>query len=193
MIPTEQQVEQRIAILGLSAPRVTSAMIDALVESLTYDTHYIPGTTTVLATSFLPSGFSVATDKSAAASPENFNLQLGIELAIAKCKEISRQKLWELEGYRLKQALQEKRVDVATEAVRTIRAQLCKHRPDVVDGLDNLHQLAEQNLDADALARVEQQRVRLYDLFKALDQDEAIALSLVFWQIVGEPKAKASN
>lgn len=122
MIPTEQQVEQRIAVLGLSAPRVTPAMIDALVESLTFDTHYIPGTTTVVATSLLPSGFTVATTKSA--SPENFNLALGIEIAIGKCKDESRQKLWELEGYRLKQALHEQSVDIAADSVRTIRANL---------------------------------------------------------------------
>ncbi|MNJ43916.1 hypothetical protein D3C77_389420 [compost metagenome] len=124
MIPTEQQVEQRIAVLGLSAPRVTPAMIDALVESLTFDTHYIPGTTTVVATSLLPSGFTVTTTKSASASPDNFNLALGIEIAIGKCKDESRQKLWELEGYRLKQALHEQSVDIAADSVRTIRANL---------------------------------------------------------------------
>lgn len=127
MIPSEQQVEDRIAVLGLSAPRVTPAMIDALVESLTFDTHYIPGTTTVLATSFLPSGFSVATTKSGSASAENFNLTLGIEIAIGKCKEESRQKLWELEGYCLKKKLHEQSVDIAADSVRTIRATL-EHR-----------------------------------------------------------------
>jgi len=126
MIPTEQQVEQRIAVLGLSAPRVTPAMIDALVESLTFDTHYIPGTTTVVATSLLPSGFTVTTTKSASASPENFNLALGIEIAIRKCKDESRQKLWELEGYRLKHALHEQSESIAADSMRTIRANLEK-------------------------------------------------------------------
>lgn len=124
MIPTEQQVEQRIAVLGLSAPRVTPAMIDALVESLTFDTHYIPGTTTVVATSLLPSGFTVTTTKSAPASPENFNLALGIEIAIRKCKDESRQKLWELEGYRLKHALHEQSESIAADSLSTIRANL---------------------------------------------------------------------
>ncbi|MCE0871041.1 Gp49 family protein [Pseudomonas alloputida] len=193
MIPTEQQVEQRIAVLGLSAPRVTPAMIDALVESLTYDTHYIPGTTTVLATSFLPSGFSVATDKSAAASPENFNLQLGIELAIAKCKEVSRQKLWELEGYRLKQALQEKRVDVGAEAVRTIRANLGKPRPDVAATMASVEQSIAQALPADDLAQIEQHRVRLLELFKAFDEAETVALVMAFGEVVGSPMLKARS
>lgn len=124
MIPSEQQVEQRAAVLGLTAPRVTPAMIDALVESLTFDTHYISGTTTVVATSVLPSGITIASTMSASASAENFNLALGIEVAIGKCKEDSRKKLWELEGYRLKQALHEQSVDIAADSVRTIRANL---------------------------------------------------------------------
>lgn len=193
MIPTEQQVEQRIAVLGLSAPRVTPAMIDALVESLTFDTHYIPGTTTVLATSFLPSGFSVATEKSAAASPENFNLPLGIEIAIGKCKDASRQKLWELEGYRLKQALQEKRVDVGAEAVRTIRANLAKPRPDATATLAKVEQSLAQTLPADDLAQVEQHRARLLDLFKAFDEAETVALVMAFAEVVGTPMLEASS
>lgn len=193
MTPTEQQVEQRIAVLGLSEPRVTPAMIDALVESLNFDTHYIPGTTTVLATSFLPSGFSVATEKSAAASPENFNLPLGIEIAIGKCKDASRQKLWELEGYRLKQALQEKRVDVGAEAVRTIRANLAKQRPDLVATVASVEQSIAQRLPADDLDQVEQHRVRLLELFKAFDEAETVALVMAFAEVVGSPMGKASS
>lgn len=124
MTPAEKQVETKIASLGLSAPRITPQHIDALVESLTFDTHYIPGTSSVVATSILPSGFTVATAISGAASHENNAIALCIETAIGKCRDESRRKLWELEGYRLKQTMHEIRQDVGRNAIAQARETL---------------------------------------------------------------------
>lgn len=126
MTPDEQQVETKIASLGLTAPRITPQRIDGLVESLTFDIHHIPGTTTILASAFLPSGFHVVTGSSVAVSPSNFRYDLGVEIAIKKARELAREKLWELEGYMLKQTVHQLRGLNAADALDEIRATLEK-------------------------------------------------------------------
>lgn len=124
MTPAEKQVETKIANLGLSAPRITPQHIDALMKGVTYSTHHVPGTTTVLATAIMASGFTLVTAESASASPENFRLQLGIELAISKAERLARDELWKLEGYRLKQTMHEIRQDVGRNAIAQARETL---------------------------------------------------------------------
>jgi len=124
MTPEEHQIETRIANLGLNAPRITPQRIDALMQAVTYSTHHVPGTTTVLATALMPSGFSLVTAESACASPENFNVTLGIEIAIAKAERLARDELWKLEGYRLKQTLHELKQDIGNAAIAQAREAL---------------------------------------------------------------------
>lgn len=120
----EQKVEAIILSAGLTAPRLTPAMIDQLMAGVTYSTHVVPGTTTTVAYAVAPSGFVLCAGESACASPENFNPALGIEMAITKATAMARDKLWELEGYRLKQALHEVSTGTATKALEQIRSVL---------------------------------------------------------------------
>ncbi len=97
----DEQVEKEIKQKGLTAPRVTKEQIDALVDSLIFKTHLVEGTTTTVAVAILPSGFTAAVAESACASPENFDADLGVKIAISRATDRARNKLWELEGYRL--------------------------------------------------------------------------------------------
>lgn len=124
MTECEKKYEAIILDLGLTAPRITPAMINELMDRVTYATQVVPGTTTTLATAIAASGFTLCTVESACASPENFNPALGIEIAITKAKVAAREKLWELEGYRLTQALYEVRQASATQALEQIRTVL---------------------------------------------------------------------
>lgn len=102
----DRDMEKEIQDKGLTAPRITFDHIEELANQLTFETHVYAGTTTTVATAFLD-GFSVATEISACASPENFDAELGAKYAIVKAKTAAKSKLWELEGYRLQRSLLE--------------------------------------------------------------------------------------
>lgn len=104
---TDQALEVLIISQGLTAPRITLAQIDALVASLSYHTYVIPGTTTTIAAAIAPGDAVVAIGSSASVSAANFREQLGRDSAIANAKAKAREKLWELEGWRLKRNLWE--------------------------------------------------------------------------------------
>lgn len=125
----ELKIESILADLGLTAPRITPAMIDELMRQVTYSTSVVSGTTTTLATAIDGSGFTLCTVASASASPENFNPALGIEIAITKARAEAREKLWELEGYRLKRALHDARHSTSTMALEQIRTVLGRTQP----------------------------------------------------------------
>lgn len=95
---SEQAIEQEIQAKGLSAPRLTPAMIDA--EIMDEDYHVFPGTTLTVCCLTLRNGFTV-TGESAAASPENFDQEIGRMIA----RQNAREKIWPLEGYLLKEKL----------------------------------------------------------------------------------------
>lgn len=97
-MPTEQQIEQEIQAKGLTAPRLTPDQIDAAIVSAHY--HVFPGTTLTVCCLKLRNGFTV-TGESAAASPENFDQEIGIKIA----RQNARDKIWALEGYLLKEQL----------------------------------------------------------------------------------------
>ena len=78
---------------------VSHETIDALVKSLTYTYGRVGETTVTGCWSFLPNGFSVAYGQSACVDPESYNTELGQSIALKRCMEASRNKLWELEGY----------------------------------------------------------------------------------------------
>lgn len=116
---TDQQIENEIQAKGLTAPRVTPADIESAIDGEYYFTaqegveghasaHGLPyGDSTnnpldlltfcVLVTR---NGFTVV-GKSACASPENFNAELGCKIARADAVN----QLWPLLGYELKSKL----------------------------------------------------------------------------------------
>jgi len=120
----DDAIEAQIQAKGLTAPRVTQERINDVIASEHYFTARegvlgmlaadgVPATTYERANAapaplglltfcvlVLKNGFTV-TDESACASPENFDAQIGCELA----RQNARQKIWALEGYLLKERL----------------------------------------------------------------------------------------
>jgi hypothetical protein len=98
----EQQLEQELQARGLTASRNTPDHIDQLLAKSQVGFWQPEGTTLTICVIQLPNGFCV-TGESAAASPENFQTDVGQELAF----KMARDKVWQLEGYLLKSKLQE--------------------------------------------------------------------------------------
>jgi len=121
MSEADQNFEKILAGLGLPGPRVTLAMVEEILATVTYDTRVIKGTTCTQAVAILPGGFVLATGQAASADPANFNPALGIERAISKARDLARDAIWQHEGYRLSQALYEVRQDKASAALNQIR------------------------------------------------------------------------
>jgi hypothetical protein len=96
----EQAVEAAIQAKGLNAPRLRPDDIDAAVSGIQF--HVFPGTTLTVCCLTLKNGFTV-TGESAAASPSNFDAEIGKDIAFKNARE----KIWALEGYLLKQRLHE--------------------------------------------------------------------------------------
>lgn len=97
----EQAVEAEIQAKGLNAPRLNPTMIDATIAAEDY--HVFPGTTLTVCALTLRNGFIVV-GESAAASPENFNAELGRKIA----RDNARNKIWAFEGYLLRERLSAK-------------------------------------------------------------------------------------
>ena len=122
----EKQLEQEIQDKGLTAPRLTPDHIDSVIKHVAYFTAgdgyagalavtqefnlldegerviSVPEELDLLTFCVitLKNGFTV-TGESACASPENFDAEIGKKVAY----ENARQKIWQLEGYLLKQKL----------------------------------------------------------------------------------------
>ncbi len=94
----EQQIEQEIKAKGLNAPRLTPDHLDSVIVGEDY--HVFTGTTLTVCALKLRNGF-VVTGESAAASPENFDAEIGKKIA----RQNAREKIWMLEGYLLKQRI----------------------------------------------------------------------------------------
>ena len=91
---SEQQVEQKIQEKNLNAPRLTPDHIDSRI--LTEQYHVFPGTTVTVCCLTLKNGFTTV-GHSACASPENFNEEIGRDIA----RKNAREQIWQLEGYLL--------------------------------------------------------------------------------------------
>lgn len=115
----DDAIESEIQRKGKTAPRVTPAALQAVIVSEHYFTAGDgvagatgaypnagnPGQPLSLLTFcvlVLQNGFTV-TGESACASPENFDAEIGRQIA----RQNAEQKIWPLEGYRLKQQLHE--------------------------------------------------------------------------------------
>lgn len=89
--------------MSKAAPRVTQEQIDALLNRMDVHTttcqHPTPH---VMAIAWLDGKFHLGTAISKAdIATGNFNEELGIERSTRDVLEIAKNKLWELEGYRL--------------------------------------------------------------------------------------------
>lgn len=98
MSESEAAIEKEIQDKGLNAPRLTPALIDAAIKSEDY--HIFTGTTLTVCALTLQNGF-IVTGESAAASPANFDVELGRKIA----RDNARNKIWAFEGYLLRQKL----------------------------------------------------------------------------------------
>lgn len=98
MESNEIAVEKEIREKGLIAPRINPDMIDSTIKAEDY--HVFPGTTLTVCCLTLKNGFTV-TGESAAASPENFDKEIGEQIA----RRNARNKIWALEGYLLREKL----------------------------------------------------------------------------------------
>lgn len=114
----EQQIENEIQRKGLNAPRLTPALIDEAIQSEQY--HVFPGTTLTVCALTLRNGY-IVTGESAAASPENFDREIGRKIA----RENARNKIWALEGYLLREFLHQTagpRIDRLAQLLRDAEA-----------------------------------------------------------------------
>lgn len=98
MSKNEVEIENEIQAKGLNAPRLNPQMIDAAIASEQY--HVFSGTTMTVCALTLRNGY-IVTGESAAASPENFDKEIGRKIA----RENARNKIWALEGYLLREKL----------------------------------------------------------------------------------------
>ena len=94
----EQKLEEEIKAKGLTARRITPEMLDKEITSEDY--HVFPGSCLTVCCLTMKNGFTVI-GKSACASPENFNAEIGQKLA----RENARNKIWPLLGFRLRDQL----------------------------------------------------------------------------------------
>ncbi len=98
MSKDEAKIEAEIQAKGLNAPRLTPKLIDETIVSEQY--HVFAGTTLMVCALTLRNGY-IVTGESAAASPENFNQEIGRKIA----RDNARNKIWALEGYLLRERL----------------------------------------------------------------------------------------
>lgn len=97
---TDETIETKIQAKNLTAPRVTP---DHIEDCITNEVYYVfPGTTVTICLLYLRNGFSV-TGESACASLQNFDQEIGRDIA----RNNAKQKIWALEGYLLKERLSE--------------------------------------------------------------------------------------
>lgn len=97
----EQAIESEIQAKGKTAPRLTPQHID---DQIVGEQFYVfPGTTLTICALTLQNGFHVV-GESAAASAENFDVEIGRKIA----RDNARNKIWALEGYLLRSNLAER-------------------------------------------------------------------------------------
>lgn len=101
-----EAIEAKIQAKGLNAPRVTKARIDDLMGRIVYTFDVRPnGSTTTLAHAFLDGKFYLATGVSACVSVENFDAELGKDIATRNAQAAAEDELWKLEDYLLRERL----------------------------------------------------------------------------------------
>ena len=106
----DNKTELDIIRAGMTAPRITPKQIDDLMLRVQYVSVIPQSTTSTFVHSYLVSKdgkrkFSLATGHSACVSPENYNAEIGMDIAQSKCLQATKDKLWELLGFGLFQEL----------------------------------------------------------------------------------------
>ena len=106
----DQKTEHAILRAGMTAPRITPDQVNDLMARVRFDTSVLAGTTTTISTANLVSrdgqrSFCLAIGHSACVSPENFNAQIGSDIAISNATKLAKDKLWELLGFGLFQEM----------------------------------------------------------------------------------------
>ena len=81
--------------------RVTEEQIDAILDECTLYVTHITDTTTMIAVVFDKDGFLLAIGHSACVDLANFDEEKGAKYACEDAMSKAREKLWELEGYKL--------------------------------------------------------------------------------------------
>lgn len=102
MSKQEKELETEIQENGLNAPRLTPDLIDSVIADEQY--HVFKGSQLTVCCLTLKNGYTV-TGESACVSPENFKSHIGKKVS----RQNAREKIWNLEGYLLKQNLFEQR------------------------------------------------------------------------------------
>lgn len=111
----DQAIEQQIQAKGLTAPRVTPEDIAANIHHIETLKHVTQsGQVFRWAILVMQSGFGVVGEPSVAVSPENDDAEIGEQVAF----DNSREEMWPLMGFALKQKLHEQ---AALEPTFTIR------------------------------------------------------------------------
>jgi Phage protein (N4 Gp49/phage Sf6 gene 66) family len=107
----ETQIENKIQEKGLNAPRLNPAHIDATIVGEEF--HLFETSKKTICQLTLRNGFTVI-GEAGVVSPENFNAEIGRDVA----RKNAREKIWQLEGYLLKQKLFEQAdaADVGNQA-----------------------------------------------------------------------------
>ena len=95
---SEDVIESKIQDKGLDAPRLTPAAIDAVIKDKTFTN--LPSGKCVICEITLLNGYTVR-GESACVSPENFDQEIGNEIAFTNARD----KIWQLEGYLLQEKL----------------------------------------------------------------------------------------
>lgn len=95
---TDEAIEQEIQAKGLTAPRLTPADIDAAIIGETFTV--LPSGRTTICELTLRNGYTVR-GESSCVSIENFDRELGEKIS----RQDAKSKVWQLEGYLLRQRL----------------------------------------------------------------------------------------
>lgn len=98
MTKHDDQLEKELQEKGKTAPRITPDHVDSKIKSEAFYT--FPDTTFTVCLLTLENGFSVH-GVSAAASPENYDKEIGDRIA----RENARDEIWKLEAYLLREKL----------------------------------------------------------------------------------------
>ena len=137
----EKQIEQEIQDKGLNAPRLTPDHIDSKIKAIRYLSGNVSpafatedyfaredrGTACLtICILTLENGFTV-TGESACASPENFDKLIGQKIAY----DNARNKIWQLEGYLLKERLYQGVYGIAIDPKPPIQIQGLDGEPPV--------------------------------------------------------------
>jgi hypothetical protein len=94
----ENATEAAIQAKNFTAPRLTPALINAAINNAQY--YVFPGTVMTVCCITLKNGFNVI-GHSAPASPANFDVEIGRNIAFNHARE----QIWALEGYLLRDRL----------------------------------------------------------------------------------------